>query len=53
MKRITVPDGVKALKVEGQNNYDESANTDHFVPVTYFVCKCTGGQEDCHCAEHL
>ena len=30
---LTVPDGVKALKVEGPNNYDESTDTDHFIPV--------------------
>ncbi|MDY4115036.1 MAG: leucine-rich repeat domain-containing protein [Blautia sp.] len=30
---LTVPDGVNALKVEGPNNYDESTDTDHFIPV--------------------
>lgn len=29
---LTVPDGAKALKVDGQNNYDESTDTDNFVP---------------------
>ena len=30
---LTVPGGVKALKIEGQNNYDESTDTDSFVPI--------------------
>ena len=42
---ITVPDGVKALKVEGQNNYDESANTDHFVPVNISSANVPAGKK--------
>ena len=29
---LTVPSGAKALKIDGQNNYDESTDTDNFVP---------------------
>ena len=42
---ITVPDGVKALKIEGQNNYDESANTDHFVPVNISSVNVPAGKK--------
>lgn len=29
---LTVPSAAKALKIEGQNNYDENTDTDNFVP---------------------
>ena len=30
---LTVPDGIKGLKVEGTNDYNESTNTNNYIPV--------------------
>ena len=42
---LTVPDGVNALKVEGPNNYDESTNTDQFVPVNISSVNVPAGKK--------
>ena len=42
---LTVPDGVKALKVEGPNNHDESTDTDDFIPVNISSVNVPAGKK--------
>ena len=42
---ITVPNGVKALKIEGPNNYDESTDTDNFIPVNISSVNVPAGKK--------
>ena len=42
---LTVPEGVNALKVEGPNNYDESTNTAHFIPVNISSVNVPAGKK--------
>ena len=42
---LTVPDGVKALKVEGSNRYDERTDTDHFIPVNISSVNVPAGKK--------
>ena len=42
---LTVPDGVNALKVEGLNRYDESTDTNQFVPVNISAVNVPAGKK--------
>ena len=42
---LTVPSAAKALKIEGQNNYDESTDTDHFVPTSISSVNVPAGKK--------
>ena len=42
---LTVPSAAKALKIEGQNNYDESTDTDNFVPVSISSVNVPAGKK--------
>lgn len=42
---FTVPSAAKALKVQGQNNYDESTNTDNFVPTSISSVNVPAGKK--------
>lgn len=42
---LTVPSAAKALKIEGQNNYDESTDTDNFVPASISAVNVPAGKK--------
>lgn len=42
---LTVPSAAKALKIEGQNNYDESTDTDNFVPASISSVNVPAGKK--------
>lgn len=42
---LTVSDGVNALKAEGPNNYDESTDTNHFIPVNISSINVPAGKK--------
>ena len=42
---LTVPSAAKALKIEGQNNYDESTDTDNFVPTSISSVNVPAGKK--------
>ena len=42
---LTDPSAAKALKIEGQNNYDESTDTDNFVPASISSVNVPAGKK--------
>ena len=42
---LTVPGSAKGLKIEGQNNYDESTDTDNFVPTSISSVNVPAGKK--------